>query len=532
MGNDFLRPMVPTKAAISPEVLAPPSITPEVIENVSDIAQAVKTGLSKTASAISKDIGIPRSAPSSLLLSAMKNPVVSLSSLFACINSSSGSSLSERIETVQHMLALMQNESSFNPSARASVKVLYEGRYVISITKGALQFTSATYDAALKKGASIISGDRILRPAYDAALYGARLAGWDWKYGSPDLGLDPNQIMANIGQMAFLYARATKDWTWSSSKGWTPNVAKGPKSAQTELISTFGHYLKDRSLGKQLLFTYYHINGQGASSTSKLYHLNRYTSDVKVFKSIKGIPLFSEFLASSIPELSLYSRAGVGDVTTPQILESTDLGKKVMNDAIKAMIAAGASPSVTADQIKDLVDRDIYDKVAKAQGMASFAKEPFWYNRFIKEIYQFKFDWIPRGTGILNDGFDVYRKRSSGPQIHGGYDLRADVGQPIFAMDAGVCRVFNEGAKKGYGLYVKQYGIVHKAWINYGHLSKVIVKHGEIVNKGDIIAFAGNTGRSFGPHLHIDIRDKDFGPKKRWPMHISNFKDSINAKGA
>jgi murein DD-endopeptidase MepM/ murein hydrolase activator NlpD len=39
----------------------------------------------------------------------------------------------------------------------------------------------------------------------------------------------------------------------------------------------------------------------------------------------------------------------------------------------------------------------------------------------------------------------------------------------------------------------------------YGHASKLLVKEGQVVKAGDIIALAGNTGHSFGTHLHLEI---------------------------
>lgn len=529
MGQDFLIPKVTSKSVDLGS--ASEVFTGAVdVQSLQNVASAMSAGLVKTAQALATDIVSGRTLPSSELILALKKPVNALSVLFVTVNSSSGSHINERLNTAKHMLAIMKGESGYNPAARNTAKVNYEGRIVISTTKGALQFTSATYDAALKKGASIISNDRILRPAFQAALYGASMAGWDYKYGHPDISKDPNQIIANVGWMAMLRANISKLWNFSE-QGWRPKTANLKGTAQYELISDFGHLLKDRFTGEQLLFTYYHINGLGADSTSKIYHKDRLLSDLQEYKNIEGIPSFLAFVTSSIPELEIYSAAGVGDLTTPQLMENSDLGKRVINDAAKAMIAAGETPTATASKLKELVDSQVYDRVAKAQGLAEFAKTPYGYNKFLKEVYKFKFDYIPRLNSVITSDFDDPRKRSSGPQLHLGYDLPAVIGQPIFALDAGPCYVKSQPPGVGYGLYISQQGIVHDSTINYGHLSKVIVKNGEIVNKGDIIAFAGNTGHSSGPHLHVDIRDKVKNKQYRWPFRVSSPIEAINKRG-
>ena len=59
--------------------------------------------------------------------------------------------------------------------------------------------------------------------------------------------------------------------------------------------------------------------------------------------------------------------------------------------------------------------------------------------------------------------------------------------------------------EKNYGNFVT---IKHGDGLEtrYAHASKLFVKKGDLVNKNDVIALVGNTGRSTGPHLHYEIR--------------------------
>jgi murein DD-endopeptidase MepM/ murein hydrolase activator NlpD len=94
---------------------------------------------------------------------------------------------------------------------------------------------------------------------------------------------------------------------------------------------------------------------------------------------------------------------------------------------------------------------------------------------------------------------------------HKGVDLRAAVGTPVAAMAAGkVTRVTDSGTE-GYGKRVEiEHGDGSKT--TYAHLSAFAVKVGDTVGAGQVIAKSGNTGESNGPHLHLEIRDKDGRP--------------------
>jgi len=91
-------------------------------------------------------------------------------------------------------------------------------------------------------------------------------------------------------------------------------------------------------------------------------------------------------------------------------------------------------------------------------------------------------------------------------RLHPGVDLGAPQGTPFTAVAAGkviLCR-WNDG----YGNNVM---IDHGGGIVtvYGHASKLLCKEGQQVKAGDPIALTGNTGHSFGAHLHFEVREND-----------------------
>jgi len=110
---------------------------------------------------------------------------------------------------------------------------------------------------------------------------------------------------------------------------------------------------------------------------------------------------------------------------------------------------------------------------------------------------------------------------------HHGTDFGARRGTPLLAVNSG--KVTFSGRKGGYGKVVK---IKHPGGYEslYAHQSRIRVKRGQRVKKGQIIGYVGSTGRSTGPHLH-------FGMKKngRWinPMQVlrkTSIKDTVLKK--
>ncbi|MBT1623045.1 D-mannose binding lectin [Curtobacterium sp. PhB172] len=89
------------------------------------------------------------------------------------------------------------------------------------------------------------------------------------------------------------------------------------------------------------------------------------------------------------------------------------------------------------------------------------------------------------------------------PRYHQGTDSPAAVGTPVYASGTGtVTTTVSNNAS--YGNYVVvTYG---NTTVLTAHLSKIGVKQGQIVTKGNEVGKSGNTGQSTGPHVHVEVR--------------------------
>ncbi len=109
----------------------------------------------------------------------------------------------------------------------------------------------------------------------------------------------------------------------------------------------------------------------------------------------------------------------------------------------------------------------------------------------------------PVHRGYISSEFGFRRDPFNGQtRMHKGLDFADPVGTPVYAVAAGV--VSYVGPKSGYGNAVEVDhgdGVVSR----YGHLSAAKAVEGQLVKKGDLVALSGNTGRSTGPHLHLEI---------------------------
>jgi murein DD-endopeptidase MepM/ murein hydrolase activator NlpD len=110
--------------------------------------------------------------------------------------------------------------------------------------------------------------------------------------------------------------------------------------------------------------------------------------------------------------------------------------------------------------------------------------------------------WPARGwvTSDFGQRLDPY---TADRVMHAGLDIAAPHGKEVYSPSDGT--VVFAGLEGGYGnVLVIDHGYGIKT--RYGHLSKMLVKAGDRVKRGALIAAVGNTGRSTGPHLHYEVR--------------------------
>ena len=152
--------------------------------------------------------------------------------------------------------------------------------------------------------------------------------------------------------------------------------------------------------------------------------------------------------------------------------------------------------------------------------------------KFTAEQQKIFFDNIPNGYVVPYTGYSgkfgwrihpILKKR----EFHKGLDLRAKRMTPVRAPADGVVEWAGYHKSSGFGnLVIIDHNYGFKT--TYGHLSKkMVVKAGQFVKKGDIIAYTGSSGLSTGPHLHYEIRfiTRPLNPLYFVKWNKSNFKE-------
>lgn len=101
-------------------------------------------------------------------------------------------------------------------------------------------------------------------------------------------------------------------------------------------------------------------------------------------------------------------------------------------------------------------------------------------------------------------GYRKMRRRRKG-RMHYGTDVKLYTGDPVYSVFDGIVRIAQYSTSYGYVVVVRHYNGLETI---YAHFSKLLTKPGMMVRAGDPIGLGGNTGRSYGSHLHFEVRFK------------------------
>ncbi|MCW3835147.1 M23 family metallopeptidase [Sphingomonas canadensis] len=106
-------------------------------------------------------------------------------------------------------------------------------------------------------------------------------------------------------------------------------------------------------------------------------------------------------------------------------------------------------------------------------------------------------------NGRISSGFGARRHPILGyVRMHKGMDVAAAYGSPVYAATDGV--IVFAGRNSGYGNFIK---VSHANGYatGYAHLSRIAVRYGMRVSRGQVIGYVGSSGLSTGPHLHYEL---------------------------
>ncbi len=117
---------------------------------------------------------------------------------------------------------------------------------------------------------------------------------------------------------------------------------------------------------------------------------------------------------------------------------------------------------------------------------------------------QLSFDDCDHALPCAGDLTSPYGMRKG--RMHYGVDLDLNTGDPVVSAFSGMVRISKYNKTFGHVVVVRHYNGLETV---YAHLSKRSVEPGALIEAGDTLGLGGNTGRSYGSHLHFEVRFLD-----------------------
>ena len=203
-------------------------------------------------------------------------------------------------------------------------------------------------------------------------------------------------------------------------------------------------------------------------------------------------------LALSVPYLNVEI---VADVTTKQVVpyDSTNVVDKSLAKGSKKVKQSGKNGLSQVEEKVTMLNGDVIEEnVVKSTVITAAVDEVVAVGSKVS-TYVASGRFIRPSRGIITSRFG---RRSRG-DYHTGVDFASSVGTKIVAADSGT--VSFVGWNGGYGRCLMiNHGNGYQTL--YGHTSRIYVKQGQSVKKGQVIAAVGSTGNSTGPHVHFEVR--------------------------
>lgn len=211
-------------------------------------------------------------------------------------------------------------------------------------------------------------------------------------------------------------------------------------------------------------------------------------------RNLRGPPLFSAALNTRSSSMKA-------------VLLITSVAAPVL-----AMGAIGSAPGLTNSTASELTLSGIQANITNSKTLESaFNKSDEsshgqWFSHpdiTAENLFQLNGSdlYIWPTKGVFTSGFGMRWGR-----MHQGIDLANKIGTPIVAAKDGV--VAFAGWSGGYG-YLVEISHTNGESTRYAHNSQLFVSKGQLVPQGALISKMGSTGRSTGPHLHFEIRQKN-----------------------
>lgn len=253
-------------------------------------------------------------------------------------------------------------------------------------------------------------------------------------------------------------------------------------------------------LAISLLFTIvfvitYYFTGIGVNPNLKIYSLKRENEELK--KEIKRIAESYENIKADIDSITLINEelrisANLQPISKEEQLLGVGGNENML---LSSLNIRDYEVTNLINSVDDMIDRVKFEK----RQTKDISKKLKLNQKLYSSIPAIK----PTIGNYSIDGFGMRRHPILGiRKFHRGIDINCNWGTPVHSPGDG--RVISVERQSGFGLVVEvDHGFGYITI--YAHLSKALVKRGEKVKRGQVIAKSGNSGLSSGPHLHYEV---------------------------